>query len=160
VPSGAADDADGADARATFPFGQLGERTGCNAYRIPLFQAVNPGAARRNESRPFVTGNKRKRRPARPIAVGGMQVGVTDAGRDDLDEHFARAGRGNRHFLDRQRLAECVHHARLHRSGHALPLQRLVPNSLIQGHRGQEFRRPTARRVPLRVKRAKFQQIM
>ena len=29
VPSRIADDADGADARATFPFGQLGERTGC-----------------------------------------------------------------------------------------------------------------------------------
>jgi hypothetical protein len=28
VPSRAADDADGADARANFPFGQLGERTG------------------------------------------------------------------------------------------------------------------------------------
>jgi len=90
-----------------------------SAYRVSLFQTLDLGTARRNDSRSFVAGDKRKRRPARPVTVSGMDVGVTDAGRDDLNEHFARAGRGNWHFLDRQRLAECVHHPRFHRPCHA-----------------------------------------
>jgi hypothetical protein len=56
-----------------------------------------------------------------------MQVGVADAGGDDLDQDFARARRRNRHFLDRQRLAECVHHPCFHRCCHACVSNGLRP---------------------------------
>jgi hypothetical protein len=56
-----------------------------NAYRVALFQAVDLGAAGRNDARPFMAGDERKRRPARPIPLRGMEIGVTDAGRPHLD---------------------------------------------------------------------------
>src|SRR6516165_1380083 len=98
-----------------------------NTHRVALFQAVDPGTARRDDARSFMAGDKRKRRPARPITVSGMEICVTDAGRHDLDQDFAWARRRDWHLLNRQGLAEDVHHPRSHRPWHAFPLQFLQP---------------------------------
>src|SRR5260370_40470349 len=66
-----------------------------------------------------MAGHKWKRRYGRPITVSGMEVGVTDAGRNHLDQNFAPPGRRNRHFLDAQSPAKFVHHSRSHRPCHA-----------------------------------------
>ena len=89
-----------------------------NARVIAFLQADDVRAARRDDPDAFMAGDKRQRRLCRPIAVGGMQVGVTDAARNDLDQNLARPRGGNRNFLDAQRLAERVHHAGSHRFRH------------------------------------------
>ena len=85
---------------------------------IAFLQANYVRAARRDDPDTFMAGDKRQRRLCRPIAVGGMQVGVTDAARNDLDQNLARPRGGNRNFLDAQRLPESVHHAGSHRFRH------------------------------------------
>ena len=109
-----------------------------NTHRVALFQAVDPGTARRDDARSFMAGDKRKRRPARPITVSGIEICVTDAGRHDLDQDFAWARRGNWHFIDRQGLAEGVHYPSSHRPCHVSRLQFLSANSLYR-ERTDEF---------------------
>jgi hypothetical protein len=47
-----------------------------------------------------------------------MEIGVTDAGRNNLDQNLTRPRRRNGNFLDAQRLPESVHHAGSHRFRH------------------------------------------
>jgi len=54
----------------------------------------------------LMTRDKRWRRLDRPVAVCGVEVGVANARRGDLDEDLSRADFRCRHFFDRQRLAE------------------------------------------------------
>jgi hypothetical protein len=88
--------------------------------RVSLFQSGDPGADRRNDTRTFMTGDKGKRGLDRPIAVGRVEVSVAHAGRDDLDQNLAPSRRRDRHLLDLQGLAECVHHRRFHHLRHGL----------------------------------------
>ena len=62
----------------------------------------------------FVAGDKRETGLHRPIALGGMQISVTDPAGLDLDQHIVGAGTWHVDFLNRKRLAKCVHHRRLH----------------------------------------------
>ena len=52
-----------------------------------------------DDARALVT--KYERRAHRPIVTGRMQIAMTDAGRFQFDEHFARSGRIELRFLDR-----------------------------------------------------------
>jgi hypothetical protein len=71
-----------------------------NTCTISLLQTNNARSASRNETHPFMAGYKRQRRFHRPIAVGGMKIGVTDPTSGHLDQNLARAWRRNRYFLD------------------------------------------------------------
>ena len=62
----------------------------------------------------FVAGDERRLGFDRPVAVGRVKVGVTDAACRDLDEQFAGAGERDGAFFDRERLAELAHDCRLH----------------------------------------------
>ena len=75
---------------------------------IAFLQANHVRAHGGDDSDAFMTGNKRERRLGRPIAVGGMQVGMADAARNHLDQDLALPRGGNGNFLDSQRLAESV----------------------------------------------------
>jgi hypothetical protein len=52
---------------------------------IAFLQTDNPRPETRNDPRPFVARHKWRRWFHRPIAGGGVKVGVTDAARDHLD---------------------------------------------------------------------------
>jgi len=54
----------------------------------------------------FVARNERRLGPDWPVALGSVQVRVTDAGRGNFDQYLSRAGHPDRDFLDYQRLAE------------------------------------------------------
>ncbi len=54
----------------------------------------------------------------RPVAVGGVEVGVADAGRRYLDEDLSWAGRRHGDFFDCQRLAELMDDGCHHAFGH------------------------------------------
>ena len=54
-------------------------------------------------------GDERRRGLHGPVAVSGVDVGVTEAGRLDPDAHLTELEAQNRHLLDGQRLAEGVH---------------------------------------------------
>ena len=67
-----------------------------------------PGADRCDDADPFVAGHERRSRLDRPVAVGGVDVGVAQPGRLDPHQHLARAGRWRRPVLDDQWLVETV----------------------------------------------------
>ena len=60
----------------------------------PSLSVGDAGAERGDDAGALMAGNERRRRLDRPVAVGGMQIGVADAAGDDLDQDFARARRG------------------------------------------------------------------
>jgi hypothetical protein len=86
---------------------------------ITFFEANYARAARRDDPRPFVPRDKRRRGFHWPIAIGGMEICMTDAARDDLNQNLARPGDWDGNFLNTQRLSEGVHHAGSHRFRHS-----------------------------------------
>ena len=50
-----------------------------NADAIPFLHVFHAGAHGADETDTFVTGNERRFRFDRPIAIGGMQVGMSNA---------------------------------------------------------------------------------
>jgi hypothetical protein len=56
----------------------------------------------------FVAGNERGLRLDRPVAVGGVEVGVADARGDELDEGLVVSGSGQVDVLDDDRGAELL----------------------------------------------------
>ncbi len=77
-------------------------------------------AERLHDPRAFVAEHDRRTAGAK-CAVGEVNVGVTDAGRGDADEHLARAGGSERDPLDRDRAPRLTQHAGIHlehRLGH------------------------------------------
>ena len=89
-----------------------------NADPIALTHVRDAGADRDHVPDALVPRNERRRRLDRPVAFDGMQIGVTDAARGDLDQDVAGAGTRNRHLLDREGLAECAHDGGFHGVGH------------------------------------------
>jgi hypothetical protein len=71
-----------------------------DACVIAFLQADHARAARRDDPDTFMPGDKWQRRLCRPIALGGMQVGVTDAARNNLDQDLARSRRRYGNLLD------------------------------------------------------------
>src|SRR6185436_5142750 len=75
----------------------------------------NAGADLLDDPNAFVAGNERRGGLDRPITMRSMDIGVTQARRLNLDEHFAGAGYGLGHLLDGERLGEIVDDCCLHR---------------------------------------------
>ena len=75
---------------------------------------LTPGADLLDDPDTFVTGNERRGGLDRPVTVGGVDVGVTQARGLDLDQDLAGAGDGLRHLLDAERLGEIVDDCCLH----------------------------------------------
>jgi hypothetical protein len=67
-----------------------------------------------NEPDSLVAGDQRKLRFDRPVAVGCVDVGVTQTRRLDLDDHLARTGFGLWYLLELKRLAEIVNDSDFH----------------------------------------------
>ena len=85
-----------------------------DADGIAFFQTLHAGTECGDDAGAFVTRNERQRRLHRPVAVGGVEVGVTDAARHDLDEHLAWRRIGHPDLLDGERVAERSNDGRLH----------------------------------------------
>jgi hypothetical protein len=100
-----------------------------DADRVAFLEPAYTGTERGDDAGALVSGDESRRRFHRPIAVRGVQVGVADAGGDDLHEHLAGAWRGYRDLFDRQRLAERMHDRRAHHLRH--------------GHSPSSWKRPT-----------------
>ncbi len=56
----------------------------------------------------FVPGDERRSRLDRPVAVGGMDVGVAEPGRLEPDDDLSGAGGGDGPVFDAQRRTELV----------------------------------------------------
>jgi hypothetical protein len=78
------------------------------------------GAERLDDADALMAGDERQRGLDRPLAAGGMDVGVAQAGRLDPDQDLlvARGGRGD--VLDGQRPIEAVDDGSLHDDGTSL----------------------------------------
>ncbi|MCY1293477.1 hypothetical protein D9M70_427380 [compost metagenome] len=88
-----------------------------HADAVAFLHPGHPGAHRGDVADALVPGNERQARLHRPVALGGVQVGVADAGRLDLHQHLPGAGQGDFHFLDPQRFAEGVDYRGFHGLG-------------------------------------------
>ena len=113
-----------------------------DADGVAFLEAGHAGADRRDDARAFVTRNERQLRLHRPIAVRRMEIRVADAARDDLDQHLAGPRCRDRHFLDRERLAEGADHGRFHRLRHENS-----PHTIVPWWRGALVRHRIRRRV-------------
>ena len=72
----------------------------------------------RDRADTFVAGNERGLRLDRPVAVGGVEVGVADARGDELDEGLVVSGSGQVDVLDDDRGAELLDDSSGERIGH------------------------------------------
>ncbi|MCY1450236.1 hypothetical protein D9M71_670250 [compost metagenome] len=85
-----------------------------HADAIAFLDAAYPGAHRGDEADALVAGDEGQARFHRPVALGGVQVGVADARGFDLHQDLPGAGQGNLHFLDPQGLAKGVDYGGFH----------------------------------------------
>ncbi|MGY4623547.1 hypothetical protein ACVWY3_001303 [Bradyrhizobium sp. USDA 4486] len=92
-------------------------------------QTLHAGPERGDDAGSLMAGNEGRHRLHRPVAVGGVQVGVADAARFDLDQDLARTGLRHRHILDHQRLAELFDDGGFHGRHESAPLQELEQTS-------------------------------
>jgi hypothetical protein len=100
-----------------------------DADAVALLDVGHAGADGRHEAHALVAGDERRLRLHRPVALGGVEVGVADAGRLHRDLDLAGAGLGHRDLIDGERLAELPHDGSLHRLCHGF-----LPN-LLRGCR-------------------------
>ncbi|MCY1240223.1 hypothetical protein D9M72_530600 [compost metagenome] len=89
-----------------------------HADAVAFFHAGHAAAHGGNKAHAFVAGDEGQGGFDRPVAVGGVQVGMADARGFDLYLDLAGAGLGNRNFVDRERRAEFTHHRGFHRCRH------------------------------------------
>ena len=73
-----------------------------------------PGAERSTMPTPSWPGMNGGVRLDRPLAAGGVDVGVAEAAGLDADEHLLGPGLGDRHVLDLERPVEAVDDGGLH----------------------------------------------
>ncbi len=66
----------------------------------------DPGAHRHHMADAFVTGDEGRIGLDRPIALGGMQIGVADAAGGDLDQYLAGTRGGHLDFAEFQGFAK------------------------------------------------------
>ena len=71
-------------------------------------RASFPAPRRSIDADALVAGDERRRRLDRPLAAGGVDVGVAEPARLDPDEHLFGAGLGDRQILDLERLIEAA----------------------------------------------------
>ena len=108
------------------------------ADRIAFLEPDDSGTDGRHNTGALMAGNEGRFRLDRPVACGGMQIGMTDAGGDDFDENFTPPRRRDWNFFDFQRLSEFVDHCGLHRLRHNRILLDWITGSLVS--RGQARR--------------------
>lgn len=89
---------------------------------LTVLRAGDPLADAGHDAHALVPRDERDRRGDRPVAVGGMDVGMAQAGCLHPDDDLAGSGHGYRPVLDDQRLAEARHYC----CSHLLSLQRLT----------------------------------
>jgi hypothetical protein len=98
----------------------------------------------------FVTRDEGRAWLDRPVALGGMQIGVADAGGRDFHQDLIVGRLRDGHFFDCQRLAEFADDSRLHGLGHdILPKNRSLQAGLAHGYRPSRIAGPPVRRHPL-----------
>jgi hypothetical protein len=85
---------------------------------VALFESGDASSERCDVADALVTGNEGQSGFDRPIAVGRVQIGVTDAARYDLNQNLSSARRGNGDLLDRERPAEITNDRGSHRTLH------------------------------------------
>ena len=89
-----------------------------HADPVTFFHVRHPRAHRGNEADALVAQDKRRLGLDRPVAFGGVQVGVAHARRLDRDLDHPGRDFGYRHFLDPQRGAEFAHDGCFHSLAH------------------------------------------
>ena len=77
-----------------------------HAYTVAFLDGCDTFANFENNPDTFVAGDKRRIGFYRPIAFGGVQVGVTHARRFDFHKDLARCDFGHCDFFDRQGFAK------------------------------------------------------
>ena len=92
-----------------------------HADPVAFLDERNAGADPNHDAYRLVTRDKGRRRLQRPVAVGGMQICVTDAAGLSLDQDLAGPGRGDIPLLQLQRLLERRDDSGLHLGGHSDP---------------------------------------
>jgi hypothetical protein len=93
---------------------------------IPFAEARDAGPKRSNNPGTLMAWNERQTRLDGPVSIRGVQVGVTDTARHDLDEHFAWPRGWDRDFFDREWLTERAYYRSRHRRCHRAPLSVLA----------------------------------
>ena len=89
-----------------------------DADAVTLLEVGHPGADRRDDSRAFVTGDEGQARLDGPVAIFGVNIGMTHAARHDLDQDLAGFRDGDRDVFDLERLPEVMDDGGLHGLGH------------------------------------------
>src|SRR5277367_1081258 len=82
---------------------------------VAFLQVSDPWPKRYNDPCSFMARNKWRGRLDWPVAVRGMQVGVTYSGRIDFYQGLPRPRRGDWYFSHNQRLAKFFNNRRFHR---------------------------------------------
>jgi hypothetical protein len=79
-----------------------------HADPVAFLDERNAGADPNHDAYRLVTRDKGRRRLQRPVAVGGMQICVTDAAGLSLDQDLAGPGRGDIPLLNAVTTAACI----------------------------------------------------
>ncbi len=106
-----------------------------NADTVAFLDMLDAAAHGGNETDTLMTRNEGRIGFYRPIALGGMKVGMAYAGSLNGNLNLAGTGLRYRHFINRQRFAEGTHDRSFHRLCH-----RVTP-SLSNLHRSRGMRR-------------------
>jgi len=123
-----------------------------NADTVAFLDAGYAGTELGDIADAFMAGNEGRVRLDRPVAIGGVQVGMADAGRFVLDEDLARSRLRNGHLLDHQRLAEFTDDGSFHHLGHVC----LSPLLSLKSERPFPSGRPSLRQQHTRERRDGF----
>jgi hypothetical protein len=89
-----------------------------NANAVAFFHMLDAATDCRNETDAFVTWDKWRIGFYRPVAFGGVEIGVTYARSLNCYLNLAIAGHWDRHFVDGQWFAEFANHGSLHCFSH------------------------------------------
>jgi hypothetical protein len=93
-----------------------------NADPVALFDATHAWPKGSHVTDTFVARNKGRFWFHWPVSLGGMQIGVADAGRLDAHEDFASPWFRNWHLLEHKRFLEHTQLGVIERTGRLLPV--------------------------------------
>ena len=115
-----------------------------HADPVALLDVLDAAADGGDVADALVAGDERRVRLDRPVALGGVQVGVADA--RGVDRHLDHAGArlGDRHLVDGQRLAELANDGGFHGLGHI----DIPPGCLVLAGRTEPPPRLVAQKKP------------
>src|SRR5262249_38418895 len=101
-----------------------------NPDAIAFLHAPNSTADRDGDAHAFVAGNERRFRLDWPIALRGVEVGVTDPGGGDAHEDLVLVRLRERYLFDDKWLAQLADNSCLHLAGHEFSPLRPTPISI------------------------------